>query len=683
MLPYSESEFYRKELRYLKGIGPKRCLLFKNLGIETCGDLLYHQPLRHQDRSLTVKIAYAAENEESLFILTILSNKTRRIGRRMLLELRATDDSGWVQLVFFNRNFLAEKLKPGDRVSAFGKLETHAGRLQITHPELEMLEKGEEVSGRIVPIYPLTDGLNQRLVRKCMETLLELRPGEQDLLPPEISAAQLLIEYDLALRNLHFPKSLVLAEAAKRRLVFEELFYFQLGILYNRSRMQKESSPSLSSAGELEGRLRQKLGFELTVSQETARAEILKSISLTRPMRTLLQGDVGSGKTVVSLIAALHAIESGYQAAFLAPTEVLAEQHYLKISQMLGDVIEVGLLTGSIRGVENSEIKEKIRSGKLKLLIGTHALLEEDVEFSKLGLAVIDEQHRFGVAQREKFVNKGRQPHLLVMTATPIPRTLTLTIYGELDVVYLRELPHGRRKIKTVVRTPEALPRVYDFIREEVGHGNRAYLVCPLIEESEKLTLSHVTGLFEELKRGSFKNCRLGLLHGRMKASEKEGVMDRFRSGEIEILVSTTVIEVGVDVPEATVMVVYDAERFGISQLHQLRGRVGRSDLQSYAVLVSENLQSERLQALVNSSDGFELAETDLRIRGPGEFLGNRQHGRLDFKFADIMRDREILLQSIEAARNYLSTDPDGTRLSPVLKEFLLRKYHCFHDRMG
>jgi len=683
MLPYFQNEFLRLDIQYLKGVGPKLSKKFRNINISTIGDLLFYPPLRYEDHSNMIKISEVEIDESAGLELEILNVLKKRIGYRKMLDIKATDGSGYIHLIFFNRNFFAEKLKPLEKIMAYGKVIDRRGQLQIVHPELAYKDSDEEDTLGIVPIYSTTDGLKQSVFKKCFKNIFSNFVRLQDVLPDIVKKQYLLLDLMDALRNLHFPEDMTFAEASKKRLIFEEFFYFQLGLLLNKTMLSKIKVPKLIGDDSLCDKFINGLSFSLTNAQNKAWNRIKELLSSDSPMRALLQGDVGSGKTVVAYLSLLKAIECGFQGAFLAPTEVLAEQQFIKFKNRFGHLINIDFLSSSVKGKKRKNVLERLKNKEIDVLIGTHAIIEDNIEFDRLGLAIIDEQHRFGVEQRERLLKKGENIDLLVMTATPIPRTLSLTLYGEMEIIYLDELPGGRKKIKTLLRTPSKLPAIYDFIIKEVESGHKAFIVCPLVDESEVLDLNHVIGVYEKINDYELKDIDVGFLHGRMKSKEKEETMKRFRDGEFSVLVSTTVIEVGVDIPEATIMIILNAERFGISQLHQLRGRVGRSELQAYCALVSESLDNPRLQALAETNDGFELAELDLRLRGPGEFLGTHQHGALDFRIGDIVKDKDLLLKAREAARNYIQTDSELDLLDEGLLRFLSEKFEFFHERLS
>lgn len=678
MLPYLLLDDYKQPIQYLKGVGAGIAGKLKRLGIITLGDAVFHTPIRYEDRSHIQHISSLIFDKKQLYLLRVHDVRTIKLKGRRILNITASDNTGYVHLIFFNRNFLAESLKTGDYIYVYGQLKKRGQKLQIVHPDISMSDSNNTKTG-IYPVYPLTDGISNRRLSRIIKQALGILP-KPELLPAIIRHEGLLMGYGDAIKNLHFPTSMEAHRASKKRFAFEEFFYLQLGILFWKAKLGETTAPVIRASGALRNRLIGRLPFELTHYQVDAIDRIRTLMGGKGAMRVLLQGDVGAGKTIVALIAMLDVIESGYQAVFLVPTEVLAIQHYKKICTLFGDTVRIGLLTGGIKGKKRVGILNDLMNNRLDLIIGTHALLYDDIVIPNPGLVVIDEQHRFGVTQRGRLLEKGGNIHLMAMTATPIPRTLSLTLYGEMDVVTIRGLPGGRQPITTVIRTFDRLKRVYGFIRDEISRGHRAYLVCPLIEESESLDLNYAMGIYEGARQ-AFGDNVTALLHGRMPQGERDNIMERFRTGSIRVLVATTVIEVGVDVPEATVMVIYNAERFGISQLHQLRGRVGRSNRKSYCVLVTHDPENKRLIALTKTNDGFKLAEEDLRIRGAGEFLGMRQHGEMDLIFGDILRDKRLLEYARKKAREYLRIDPELKGLSPIVRGFIHEGFRNIFSR--
>jgi len=683
-------------LQYLKGVGPRRAADLQRVGLATVEDLLYRFPTRYEDRghfqtiaSLRPGVAAAVAGE----VLSCGIRPTRR-PRFKIFEMLVRDRTGSLRAIWFNQPFLKDVFRPHQRVILFGKLELSSHGLQMQGPQYEILE-GEEGgdadvepdgasdaaqtvhTGRIVPIYEKTGHLTAKMQRALVyQALQTLPPQLPDPLPAVVRRRQGLVERRDALEQVHFPAAGVpVAELnafrspAHRRLIFEEFFLFQLGILLRKRRADSErKGRAVVVTDATREAVRRVLPFRLTGDQKTAIREIVTDMQRPQPMNRLLQGDVGSGKTIVALMAALVAMENGLQAAFMAPTEILAEQHFFNIRRLLEPSrFRLTLLTGGTPAKKRREILAELSGGSLQMVIGTHALVQEDVAFRELGLAIIDEQHRFGVLQRATLRAKGLHPDVLVMTATPIPRTLALTTYGDLDVSVMREMPPGRQPISTTARPETRRDEVYAFVRREIEQGRQAYVVYPLVEESAKVDLRAATEMADHLSNDVFPEFRVALLHGRMKQDAKDRVMGGFVRGEFDILVSTTVIEVGVDVPNATVLVVEHAERFGLSQLHQLRGRVGRGAHRSYCVLLYQAPLSEqgrdRLKALTESSDGFEIAERDLQLRGPGDFFGTRQSGMPTLRVGDLLRDHALM----EEARREAVAALDDPQQAPEL----------------
>lgn len=656
------------------------------LGVQTVQDLIYHFPHRHDDFTKIRSISELAPGEMQTTIATLWEiTETSGRGRSKSAQAVVGDDTGNIRVIWFNQGYLAKTLRPGARLVISGTPKLYLGRLAFQSPEYEIFD-GWDNAARLAPVYPLTDGLYQRTLRRCVKEALDRALAHmRDYLPSDMLRAHDMLPLRDAVSRMHYPDSADDAEAARRRLAFDELLMLQLSVARRRVEWQSSGGavPLQSDDGRLDGFL-DTLPYALTDAQRRSLAEILADMRRDIPMSRLLQGDVGSGKTVVATAALLTAALNGCQAALMAPTEILAEQHFLTVIAMLSDgsqapssdtyvsaqlpsldkPLVVGLLTGSLPKRAKDEIHRRVAAAEVDILIGTQALIQSAVDIPNLALVVVDEQHRFGVMQRSTLRRKGVPPHMLAMSATPIPRSLALTLCGDLDLSSIDELPPGRREIRTRRVEPEQRPATYGFIRKQVEEGRQAFVICPLVEESEAIQARAATEEYERLSKAVFPDLRLGLLHGRMRFSEKEEAMRRFQDGELHILVSTPVIEVGIDVPNASVMLIDGADRFGLAQLHQFRGRVGRGAHQSYCMLLSDapgQEARERLKIMERVSDGFQLAEEDLRIRGPGDYLGTRQSGLLDFKVARIT-DQDILLLARKEARRLLTDDPELAR---------------------
>jgi ATP-dependent DNA helicase RecG len=690
---------YRAELndsvQYLKGIGPERAKALKTVGVESVEDLLYHIPRRYLDRSTILPIARVRPGSEVTIIGRVEAFGKART-RRPQFQVILKDKSGMIKLVWFSKlTWIANLFEENDLVVASGQVTFYRG-LQMVHPELEILSKKseEEVSeeelihtGRVIPLYPSTAELKKvwldsRGFRRVLKPLLEKVPDlVKETLPEKIVADLGLLPLSQAMREIHFPDNLESAEKARDRLAFDELFYLELMLALRKTKIRQEEGIIFQKPGDLVKGLLKTLPFQLTDAQKKVLREISADMMSSNSMHRLLQGDVGSGKTIVALVAMLMAVESGYQAALMAPTEILAEQHFITIHRLLESLgLCVVMLTSSVTKAEREKILGLIKNGDSQVVIGTHALIQEKVEFSRLGLVVIDEQHRFGVMQRAKLKQKGPSPDVLVMTATPIPRSLALTAYGDLDVSVIDALPPGRKPIKTSLFMEDSRSKMHKFLEEEIGKGRQVYIVYPLVEESEKADLKAATESYEYLKEKVFPKRKLALLHGRIKSKERESIMQSFRNGEYDILVATTVIEVGVDVPNATVMVIEHAERFGLSQLHQLRGRIGRGAEQSFCLLMANpplSLEADkRLKTMVSTNDGFKISEMDLKLRGPGEFFGTRQHGLPELRIADILTDAKLLYRSRELAFRIIQEDPTlKHEENQCIRSTFIRKY--------
>ncbi|HEX6510928.1 MAG TPA: ATP-dependent DNA helicase RecG [Chloroflexota bacterium] len=650
------------------GLAPR----LKKLGIATAGNLLEHYPFRHIDRSSFTPIGELRAGEEATILGTIWDiHSERRRGRMVTTTATVADKSGSVVATWFNQPYLTKTLRQHSEVLLSGKVELFRGRPQLRAPDWELLTEDDPLhAGRIVPVYHLTEGLNQRALRRLMKRAVDAFSDLlDDFLPEDVRRTANLMGLAEATRQYHFPDSWDACRQAHRRLAFDELFLIQLTALHRR-RLWQEGQPGVALAAEagwLE-RVTGQLPFELTDAQRKVLADVLADVSSGRPMNRLIQGDVGSGKTVVAALAMLLAAQQGYQSVLMAPTEILAEQHFRSVGgmfdQLAGGAFQaprVALLTGSVKGKTRKDVQDGLKAGAISAAVGTQALIQEGVALHRLALAVVDEQHRFGVEQRGSLRQKGFNPHLLVMTATPIPRTLGLTIYGDLDISTIDEMPPGRQPVKTKWFGPEERQRAYSFIRRQVHEGRQAFVICPLVEESEKMEVRAATAEYERLRRLVFPEFNLGLLHGRLKNREKDEVMRAFSHGQVQILVSTSVVEVGIDVPNATVMAIEGAERFGLAQLHQFRGRVGRGEHQSYCMLLSDSPAQElnpRLRAIEETHSGFRLAEIDLELRGPGELFGTRQSGLLELKVAKLT-DSELIEESRRLAGDLLEGDPE------------------------
>ena len=654
-------------VRYIKGIGEARAAALEKLGITTLGDLIAYFPRGYEDRTQVRPIRELTAGESVCVRGMVAADLTayRISGGRTIAKTRAVDDSGSLDLVFFNMEHRRDALHQGDVCVFFGKVEDNLRRKQMINPLFEP-EGRQQVTGRIMPIYPLTAGVTQglmaRAARQGLDACRELLP---DVLPDEVRQAHKLCYVNYAYENIHFPASPEALEVARRRLVFEELFLLTCGLQLLRQRRRDVAGPACRRMS-MEPFYR-RLPFALTGAQRRAIADAVEDMVSGKPMNRLCQGDVGSGKTVVAAACIWFAVESGWQTALMAPTEILARQHYQGLAPLLARFsIRCALLTGSTRAKERREILAGLADGSIDLCIGTHALLTEDVQYRKLGLVVTDEQHRFGVNQRAALSQKAEDPHMLVLSATPIPRTLALVIYGDLDVSVIDELPPGRQKVDTFALGESYRPRVQAFIRKLAAVGQQIFIVCPLVGEADQIPDERkaVTAYARQLQEQVFPDLRVAVLHGKMKPREKEKVMAAFAAGESDILVSTTVVEVGVDVPNATCMVVENADRFGLSQLHQLRGRVGRGKAKSYCILLSDSQNEEtraRLKVMTQTNDGFRISQEDLRLRGPGDFFGQRQHGLPAMKIADLSCDMRLLDEAQTAARQLMERDPELT----------------------
>jgi len=723
-------------ISYLKGIGPKKAKSFSDVGIHNIEDMLYYFPRRYEDRTKFISISQIKEGEHQTIKAVVLAKGEKQSWKKRgfkILEVAVGDDTGKIFCVWFNQSYLKEYFKIGETVILFGKIERYAGRLQMNSPEFEIVSKAKDETvpsslqgsepqeargesldiGRIVPVYSLPQGSSQRHFRKIIKTALdEYLLKVCDNLPYDIRARNNLLNLAQSLTHIHFPDDLDKHKQAYKRLAFEEFLMFQLPLVLRKIKKKEKKGIAHKGEGAWIESFISGLPFKFTDSQEKVIREIKQDMARPQAMQRLLQGDVGSGKTVVATVAAMIAIQGGYQVAFMVPTEVLANQHYIKISsevsrdsatceagsRQLSDSrtgkvqssefrqVKVGLLTSSANKKAREKIYQDIKEGDVDLIIGTHALLEEDVQFKNLGLVIIDEQHKFGVGQRALLPKKGTNPDILIMTATPIPRTLAITLYGDLDISIINELPPGRLPIKTLHLRENDRVKAYETARNELRQARQVYIIYPVIEESYALDIAGAKKMYAQLKSGALKEFNLGLLHGKLKQKEQDEIMQKFKNKELDALISTTVLEVGIDIPNATCMIVEHAQRFGLSQLHQLRGRVGRGVHESFCILVSDAAGIEakkRIEAMVLFNDGFKIAEQDLKIRGPGEFFGCRQHGLTELKIGNPLTQMQLLKKAREEAIRLLNTDPRlESRQNACLKERLLQRFPEYEKLM-
>ncbi|HWI41376.1 MAG TPA: ATP-dependent DNA helicase RecG [Verrucomicrobiae bacterium] len=688
-------------LRFLKGVGPRLCELLAKKGLETVEQLLYLLPARYEDRREIRRIRELRPGSRETFVGEVVSiSFPQTKGGKRLVEAVVGDGSGTIVFKWFHGNprYMKETWKPGRRGIFSGEVSRFGLLAEIHHPEAEWLRDGEDAEavlrqdalsfGRILPVYPLTEGLSQKVMRKLTWQAVEsFAAAVPDLLPAGLRKGRGLLPLGEALRSSHYPPAEAdpaeLASArsdAHRTLAYDEFFFLELGLALRKRGSTIESGISFSVTHRYTKELLKLLPYSLTGAQRRVLSEIKEDMMAPHPMHRLVQGDVGSGKTLVALMAALVAVENGYQVAIMAPTEILAEQHFLNIHGWCDQLgVSVVLLTSSLKGKAKAAVLARVAAGEAQIVIGTHAVIQEEVEFARLGLGIVDEQHRFGVVQRGILRRKGENPDILVMTATPIPRTLAMTVFGDLSLSLIDEMPPGRTPVETRVYYDSQRDRAYRVIAEEAAAGRQAYIVYPLVEESEKSELKAAAQMAEHLQTDIFPRLRVGLLHGRMKPEEKESVMRSFKGRELDILVATTVIEVGIDVPNASVMMIEHAERFGLSQLHQLRGRVGRGAARSRCLLVAGRQLSEegrrRLQVMTETTDGFRISEADLEIRGPGDFLGTRQSGMPDLRVASVLRDAAVLEAARADAFELLEKEPDLLEKEPLLQEELVRRW--------
>lgn len=659
-----------EKVQFLKGVGPRRSGCLARLGIIDVFDLFWHLPRAYFDQSQVKAISGLVPAERASIVGRVVAVDTRRTRTHPVFRALLQDHSGTLPAVWFNQAFLARIIKPGDSMFLSGRLGSYGGRPVFYVSEYEVLE-GENQALRILPVYPLSGGLTQKAMRTLISRVLQERlVYYPEIFPSSVRDRYQLCDINYAFYNIHFPSSLKACQRARRRLALEELFLFHYE-LWQRRKAGRINGVAHRAESGLVKKVVDGLPFGLTGAQQRVLKLILRDMESPHPMNRLLQGDVGAGKTIVALLAMAQAVDSGRQAVMMVPTDILARQHFQALRQFLEPYgLTAACLRGATGTAERQQIVRSLAEGSLDLLVGTHALLQEDINFKELGLVVIDEQHRFGVKQRARLGGKGPNPDLLIMTATPIPRTLALTLYGDLDLAVINELPPGRKPIKTRVVAEDKREKVYNWLRDQLlsQPGVQAYIICPLVEESEAQDLKAAQTLFAELKEGILYGLPVGMVHGRLRPAVKDQVMEDFREGRIKALVSTTVVEVGVDVPSAAIMVVEHAERFGLSQLHQLRGRVGRGSRQSFCLLLSNPRTKDawrRLQAMERSGDGFYLAQEDMAIRGPGEILGFKQHGINQFKAADLLEDRELIELSLELAKSY---EPDSAVMNQYYK---------------
>jgi len=676
-------------IQYINGIGPKRASALATAGILTVNDIINYYPRRYLDRTTVKSIRDLKKDDKATIVGTIDVCGERRTRKRKIFQAVLSDGTGLITLLWFNgAKYIKKIIQKGDRIAIYGKVEFYNG-LQIIHPEYDILDSDADPinTGTIIPLYPLSAELNaaridHRSLRRIIKPLADQIQYFKDYLDEEIIRVRNLCSIKKALRNIHFPESIDDLKVAIHRLKFDEHFFLQLLLsLRHRSNQQLGTNP-LSKSGPKVKKILDDLEFELTSAQKKVLKEVCDDMAKTNPMNRLLQGDVGSGKTIVTILSAITAVASGVQAAVMVPTEILANQHYESFKGQCDKVhVTCALLVGNQKSSERKQILEAIKDRKVDIVIGTHALIQKEVEFKKLGFVVVDEQHRFGVLQRGILTKKGDNPHLLAMTATPIPRTMAITYHGDMDLSIIDEMPKNRKPVITKVVNENRLLNVYKFMREEMEAGRQCMIVYPLVEETEKSDLSAATEGFENLKK-IFSGLNVGLIHGRMKRDEKDAIMDAYAKNEIHILVSTTVIEVGIDIPNATVMLIEHAERFGLTQLHQLRGRVGRSNVKSFCILVERNITDtsrKRLTIMEKTNDGFIIADEDLKMRGPGKFFSTEQSGFFKYKIADMVSDGPIIREAREAAQDITEADPKLEK-HPLMKERLLKEYAQYLD---
>ena len=651
------------DIQYVKGIGPKRAYKLNKLGIFTLKDLLYYFPRQYEDRNNLKKIAQLQNEDKATIKAVILGITTSNPKKGMTLtKVDIKDETGYAKLVFFNQPYISNAFKSGDTILVFGKVKKEFKNIELSSCEIEHLSNAPKNTCKIMPIYPLTFGVTNKEIMSIIKSVLSNKELViKEYLPKTIIDKYKLCSIDYAIKNIHAPSSKENFKIALYRIIFEEFLILQLGLFMFKNGVTEVEGIKFKENDKLKDII-DSLPFKLTKAQNRALNEIIEDMQSSKVMNRLVQGDVGSGKTVVALLALANCVLNGYQGALMAPTEILAEQHYISLTETLKEFgMNVELLVGSLTKKQKEKVLERVKNKEIDILIGTHALIEDKVEFNNLGIVITDEQHRFGVRQRGKLSDKGNNPDVLVMTATPIPRTLALILYGDLDISIIDELPPGRQPIDTIAVSKDKRDRAYNnLVRAEVEKGRQVYIVCPLVEESESIEAKAAVELVEELKQEYFSDLKVGLLHGKMKASEKDNIMKSFKNKELDILVSTTVIEVGVNVPNATLMIIENAERFGLAQLHQLRGRVGRGKHKSYCILIyasKSEVCRQRMSIMEETNDGFKISEKDLEIRGPGEFFGTRQHGLPELKIANIFKHMKILKIAQQEARYIIGED--------------------------
>ena len=671
-------------IKYIKGVGQKRAEALSTAGIDTVNDLLHYYPRRYLDRTTVKSIRDVKKGDQATMVGTVEVCGERQARKRKLFQVVLSDGTGMITLVWFNGvKYIKNAIQKGDRLAIHGKVEFYNG-FQIVHPDFDKLDSDADPinTGTIIPLYPLSAELKKvridhRIFRRIIKNIKDLFSVIQDHFEESIINEEKLISLQTALQHIHFPESRENLHAAIYRLKFDEHFFLQLLMALRKNSYEKVGTNALTKSGPQVQQIEDGLGFELTGAQKNVIQEILEDIALPKAMNRLLQGDVGSGKTIVAIIVAATAVVNGVQVAVMAPTEILAHQHYKSFKKLLNKVhISCALLVGRQKAAERKQILTAINGGKIDIVVGTHALIQKDVEFKNLGFVVVDEQHRFGVVQRGNLLQKGLHPHLLAMTATPIPRTMAITYHGDMDLSIIDEMPKNRKPVITKIVKEDRLQNVYKFIREEVEAGRQCMVVYPLVEETEKSDLAAASEGYESLQ-DIFKGINIGLIHGRLKKNEKDAIMESYANNELNILVSTTVIEVGIDISNASVMLIEHAERFGLTQLHQLRGRIGRGSAKSYCILVERNIRDisrKRLAIMEKINDGFVIADEDLKMRGPGKFFSTEQSGFFKHKIADMVTDGPIIRQAREIAQNIAKAD---TKLDdhPLMKERLLKDY--------